>query len=105
MQGLHGITKFGKMGRQDHSPEFQECPVVREALALLEVPRNKQPERARPGPGRGQAGVRQGSGRGRKMVGDKTEKMESLKGGQEDRAGNKQGGGDQAALLFPQFRK
>lgn len=56
------------MGRQDHSPEFQECPVVREALALLEVPRNKQPERARPGPGRGQAGVKQGSGRGRKMV-------------------------------------
>lgn len=71
------------MGRQDHSPGFQECPVVQEVLALLEVPRSKQPERARPGPGKSQAGIRQGS-----EDCDKTEKTESSQGGPEDRAGN-----------------
>lgn len=64
MQGLGGITK----GRQDHSPGFQECPVVQEVQAHLEVPRSKQTEKARPGPGKSQAGVRLGSGRGQKMV-------------------------------------
>lgn len=54
-----------RLGReQDHSPGSQECPVVQEALALLEVPRNKQSEKASPRSGRGQAG----SGRGQKMV-------------------------------------
>lgn len=79
-----------QLGReQDHSPGFQECPVVQEALALLEVPRNKQPEKARQGSGRvrqGQAGVRQGS-----EDSDRTERIEISRAAKTTGSGNRKG--------------